>query len=413
MFEATRNSDCRYCGSHRLHLILSLGEQPPSNSFISPADLQLEKKYPLDTYWCEDCYLVQLIDVVPAKLIFDDYHYLSSTSRALVEHYRQLTAILSERFALKEGDLVLDIGCNDGIMLNAYADPGLRKLGVEPSSAGEFARKAGLDVIKSFFDIDCAANIVASRGKPIVITATNVFAHVDRIDLFLQGVRQCLHEKGVFVVEASYLPELVDGKLFDTIYHEHLCYLALTPMVRFFRTQGMEIFDAEQIPFGASGPALRVMAGIAGNHPVDDRVGALLQKERTWGVQHLETYSDFSNRVERVKSECLSLIDRLLKDGKRLGGYGAPAKGNTLLNYLGITTEQVRFIAEKNQLKQGLLTPGSHIPIVSDEEFLEAMPDIALLLSWNYLDFFLRKSEYIQRGGKFLVPLPDPVIRPA
>lgn len=408
-----KNSHCRYCNGSRLTKFLSLGQHPPSNSFLRADQLSLEERYPLDVYVCEECCLVQLLDVVEAEQIFGDYLYLASTSRALKAHYAAVVADISSRFGLKSGDVVVDIGCNDGILLSGYPVDGLVRVGVEPSKVADYAEAAGFNVVRRFFGPDAAREIVERYGKAKVVTATNVFAHVDNIGGFLDGVPLLLDDDGIYVIEASYLVDLIDQTLFDTIYHEHLCYLSLTPMVPFFERHGMEIFAAEKEPIGASGPAIRVWAQKTGGpHEIRPSVAQMLADEKVWGVGDVAHYQRYSTQVEAIRRELRAMIDDVRVSGARVGAYGAPAKGNTLLNYVGLSSAEIECVAETNPIKQGLLTPGSHIPVVSEEEFLERMPQYALLLTWNYLDFFLRNSDYIKRGGRFIVPIPTPRIVP-
>jgi hypothetical protein len=391
---AHKNSRCRYCGSSRLVQFLSLGQHPPSNSFLRPEQVLSEQRYPLEVYFCETCFLVQLLDVVPAEEIFGDYLYLASASKAL-------------------GNIVVDIGCNDGVLLSGYPLEGLVRVGVEPSKVADHAEAAGFQVVRGFFGADTARQIVGTYGKAKIATATNVFPHVDDIAAFTDGLPVLLDADGVFIIEASYLLDLIDQTLFDTIYHEHLCYLSLTPMVRFFEQHGMQVFAAEKVAFGASGPAIRVWAQKQGGpRKIEASVLQMLAAEKEWGVGDLARYRHYSAQVEEVKTDLLALINQVRSVGARVGGYGAPAKGNTLLNYVGLTAREIECIAETSRIKQGLLTPGSHIPIVSDEEFLSRMPQYALLLTWNYLDFFLKNSEYIKKGGRFIVPIPTPRIVP-
>uniref|UniRef100_UPI0040279343 class I SAM-dependent methyltransferase n=1 Tax=Candidatus Wunengus sp. YC65 TaxID=3367701 RepID=UPI0040279343 len=410
---AKKNTTCRYCGSNQLSKILSLGSHPPSNSFVSADQIALEKRYPLDVYLCEKCFLVQLLDVVPAEAIFSDYVYLSSSSKALKDHYAQLANYLTTRFLLKEGDRVVDVGCNDGILLHGYSSPYLVKIGVEPSKLAEIAKAAGMEVVNAFFSREVAKSMLNGYGTAKLITATNVFAHVDDIKSFVEGVVLLLADNGVFVIEAPYLIDLIDHTLFDTIYHEHLCYLSLTPMVRFLSQHDLEVFDVERVAFGASGPAIRVFVRkkTAGRQ-IQDSVPKVLTAEERWGVGRIECYMSYAEKVENLKRSVLRIIEDLRSSGAHIGGYGAPAKGNTLLNYFGITSSTIDCIAETNKLKQGLYTPGSHIPVVNEEEFLNKMPEYALLLSWNYLDFFLKNSDYIRKGGRFIVPIPVPRIVP-
>ena len=408
-----KNRTCRYCGSGSLERYLSLGEQPPSNSFIRADQIATEARYPLDVYRCGGCALSQLLDVVPAEAIFDDYVYLSSTSKALVQHYGRLAETVTARFGLGKGDVVVDIGCNDGVLLKGYTLPGLVRVGVEPSKVAEVALAAGFTVLREFFSTALAKQIVEQYGCAKVVTATNVFAHVDAIGDFVEGLLPLLGDDGAFVIEAPYLLDMFEQTLFDTIYHEHLCYLSLTPLMPFLERHALEVFDVERVPFGASGPAIRVFVQpFAADRPVRAAVQQMLEDEARWGVERPELYQGFARAVERIRAEVLEILARLKSDGAHIGGYGAPAKGNTLLNYLGLAPSLVEYIAETNAWKQGLLTPGSHIPIVSEEEFLTRMPEYALLLSWNYLDFFLGQSDYIRRGGRFIVPMPSPRIAP-
>jgi hypothetical protein len=408
-----KNTACRYCGSTRLVKFLSLGDQPPSNSFLRADQLHLERSYPLDVYFCDACNLVQLLDVVEAEEIFGDYLYLSSTSKALKNHYATLAGEVTKRQRLKAGDVVVDIGCNDGVLLSGYPLPDLMRVGVEPSKVADYAEAAGFKVVRSFFGPETAKQIADAHGKAKVVTATNVFPHVDDIGRFTDGLPLLLRDDGIFILEASYLLDLIDQTLFDTIYHEHLCYLSLTPMVPFFARHGLQIFAAEKVPFGASGPAIRIWAQKHGGpEPVQPSVPGMLADEAAWGVARLDRYQSYSAQVDAVRRDLLALVECVRSSGAKVGGYGAPAKGNTLLNYAGFTAAQIDCIAETNKIKQGLLTPGSHIPVVSEEEFLARKPAYALLLTWNYLDFFLKNSDYIKQGGRFIVPLPVPRIVP-
>lgn len=402
---------CRYCGSSDLVEILSLGDQPPSNSFLRLEDLTHERRYPLDLVLCRVCFLAQLRHVVSPKLIFDDYLYLSSTSGALKRQHHALAASLTKRFSLR-GGLAVDIGCNDGVLLSGFP-PEVRTVGVEPSRVAEIARQAGLKVIRGFFDDRVASEILSEHGTARVVTATNVFPHVDGIADFVDALLPLLGDSGVFVVEASYLPDVIDGGLFDTIYHEHLAYLSLTAVEPLLLRHGLEVFDVERVPTGASGPAFRFYAQREGGpESRTAAVAGMLSWEREWGVHSVETYLAFARRVRIVRERLLELLSELRATGAVIGGYGAPAKGNTLMNYVGLDVSVIREIAETNPLKCGLLTPGSHIPIVSETDFLIDRPDYALLLSWNYLDYFLEKSEYVRQGGRFIVPVPEPRIVP-
>lgn len=407
-----KNFQCRYCGSEELRKYLSLGDQPPSNSFISKKGIDSEVFYPLEVYFCEKCFLSQLLDVVPAKDIFDDYLYHSSTSKQLLELYADLVLKASKRFNIQSGDIVVDIGCNDGVLLKAYPD-NLKIIGVEPSNVADMASKEGFIIYKDFFGEETASKIDKDFGKAKIITATNVFVHVDDMNNFIKGFHDLIADDGVIIIEVSYLIDVIDRLLFDTVYHEHLCYLSLTPLSYFLEKNGLEAFDVERSEIGASGPSIRVfIQKKSGKYKIEESINDMLEMENDWGIGDFNTYQDYSKRVEDLKNSVVSLINKKIEEGSTVGAYGAPAKGNTLLNYFNLDSESIVCVAENNKEKIGLLTPGTHIPIVSDEEFLTSMPDFALLLTWNYLDYFLKNSEYLKQGGKFIVPLPKLSIKP-
>jgi hypothetical protein len=407
-----KNFQCRYCGSEELRKYLSLGDQPPSNSFISKKGIDSEVFYPLEVYFCEKCFLSQLLDVVPAEDIFDDYLYHSSTSKQLLELYADLVLKASKRFNIQSGDIVVDIGCNDGVLLKAYPD-NLKIIGVEPSNVADMASKEGFIIYKDFFGEETASKIDKDFGKAKIITATNVFVHVDDMNNFIKGFHDLIADDGVIIIEVSYLIDVIDRLLFDTVYHEHLCYLSLTPLSYFLEKNALEAFDVERSEIGASGPSIRVFIQKKnGKYKIEESINDMLEMENDWGIGDFNTYQDYSKRVEDLKNSVVSLINKKIEEGSTVGAYGAPAKGNTLLNYFNLDSESIDCVAENNKEKIGLLTPGTHIPIVSDEEFLTSMPDFALLLTWNYLDYFLKNSEYLKQGGKFIVPLPKLSIKP-
>ena len=413
-FHAHRRETCRICGGDDLARYLDLGAQPPSNAFVSTDDVAGEESFPLEVYLCRHCGLSQLGHVVAAGDIFDDYGYLSSTSEALCRHYRDLIDKALATFAPAEDALMVDIGCNDGIMLKSYPAGRYRLLGIEPSSAGAFARAAGFEVIDAFFDADLGNRLSASHGPAALITATNVFAHVDDIAGFAAGARALLADDGVFILEFPYLGDMLEQGYFDTVYHEHLSYLGLTPVVRLFGDVGLRAIAVERHPIGASGPALRVFARRDDSTvpAAAESVTAMLAEEADWGITALPAYEAFADRVDELKGRIAALVRSLNDGGHRIGAFGAPAKGNTLLNSVGLNGDDIIAAAENNDLKIGKLTPGSHIPVVDDDTFLQADISHALLLAWNYTDYFLANAAFIKSGGKFIIPLPEPHIRP-
>jgi len=390
-----------------------LGNQPPSNSFIAPSEITKEKIFPLIVNLCRDCGLSQLSEVVSSEDIFDDYLYLSSTSGALMKHYKGMIDAIIEEFKPAKNSLAVDIGCNDGITLRCYPKDQLRLLGIEPSSAGKYAIAEGFNVIQTFFNEEQGKKIRREYGGAVVITTTNVFAHVNDIISFAKGIYTLLDDNGIFVIEFPYLKDMVEQTYFDTIYHEHLSYLALTPLTRLFKDVGLRAFHVIHVNVGASGPALRLfVCREDSNHKKRETIVNMLEDERIWGITQPERYDDFAARVSEVRKALRHIIRDLIKRGFKVGAFGAPAKGNTLMNYVGFTQNEIVAVAENNELKIGKVTPGSHIPIISDEQFLNEGFPYAILLTWNYAEFFLQNSEYIKKGGKFIIPLPQCVIKP-
>lgn len=412
MNEPFYNRDnCRYCKSKNLVDFLDLGSQPPSNSFINKSEFTNEKSFPLKLSFCNDCYLVQLRDVVSGSDIFDDYFYLSSSSKALIHHFEAMTQKITSQYNLSDGDLVVDIGCNDGITLDAYKNNLLCKVGVEPSNAGDIAKSKGHKIYKSFFNLDIAHEIVKDHGIANIVTATNVFAHVDDMDSFVQGIPTLISDTGIFIVELSYLPKMFDSNMFDVIYHEHLCYLSLHPLIEFLKKYDLQVFCVEEKDMGASGPSVKFYINSVKSHvKIDQSVMDMIEYEKEWGISDIRKYKEFSTRVFDIKDKTISMIDNLLAEGKTIGGFGAPAKGNTFLNFLELNDTKISKISENNEKKIGKYTPGSHIQIISDNDFNKYNYDYALLLAWNYKDFFLSNSEYIKHGGNFIIPFPIPYI---
>lgn len=411
-YRCRRNDRCRICGSRDLVRYLSLGDQPPSNSFIAVDEIKDEQSFPLDIYLCTNCGLSQLLDIVSSEDIFDDYAYLSSTSRALCQHYQGMIDSILGDLQPPAGSLVVDIGCNDGITLNCYPEDSYCVLGIEPSSAGQYAVARGFEVIDRFFNEQCGRDVAVSHGKAKIITATNVFAHVDDIIGFAAGVRELLDDDGVFIIEFPYLVDMIEALYFDTIYHEHLSYLSIAPLDVLFAKTGLRAFHVERTEVGASGPALRLFVCLDdAAHATRETITTMRTAEAAWGISRIDAYEQFAERVRNTGDELVAMIRELKSNGAKIAAYGAPAKGNTLLNFIKADTSLIDAVAENNELKIGKVTPGTHLPIISDEVFLAGGYTHALLLAWNYLDFFLEKSPFIKDGGKFIVPVPKPVIR--
>ena len=398
-------NDCRVCKGRDITRILSLGEHPPVDNFTDAAHIKDEKRYPLDVYFCGTCNLVQLLDVVAEEELFHgEYAYFSSASVPLVEHFRSYAEDVKKEYT-KAGDLVVDIGSNDGILLQFFTDT-CRVLGIEPSAnVAEAARQKGIETMDGFFTVAMAKDIVGKYGKAKVVSANNVFAHIDDLDEIVQGVKDLLTDDGVFVSESHYLLDLVEHMEFDTIYHEHLCYYSVKPLRHLFGRFGMEVFDVQRV--NSHGGSIRVFARKAAGAPPESSVQELLALEEEAGLHTLERFSTFQKEVEVIRERLVSLVRDLRAEGKTVTAYGAPAKGNTLLNFCGFTADDLKYVTDTTPYKIGLLTPGSHIPVVSPEILKTDTPDYILLLAWNYRDFILKKEQALRdRGAKFIIPIP-------
>ena len=403
-----RRADCRLCGGDRLALVLSLEPTPPANAFV-PAGLlgRAQERFPLDLFLCEACGHLQLLDVVDPALLFEDYVYVSGTSPVFVKHFEDYAASVRARFQPEAGSLVIDIGSNDGTLLGFFKAAGHRVLGIDPArDIARRATEAGIETLCGFFGADLARRLRAERGQATVITANNVFAHIDDLAGVTDGVRTLLAPGGVFVFEVSYLLDVIEKTLFDTIYHEHLDYHAVAPLVRFFAAHGLEMIEAERV--SSHGGSLRGVVQLAGGrHPVGAGLTAALEAEQRAGLEKAETFRTFGRHIEALKDELGGLLRRLKAEGKSVAGFGAPAKATTLMYHFGLGPELVDYIIDDSPLKQGLFTPGLHIPVLSSAALAERRPDYLLILAWNFASPIIAKNTaFRDAGGRFIVPLP-------
>lgn len=384
---------------------LNLGEQPLANAFLDEVLLQKpEPKYPLRVAVCASCGLCQLRDVVNPEVLFRDYIYFSSGMPSS-DHFQNYAEEVVSNFILHKGDLVVEIGSNDGHLLRLIKDAGVDVLGIDPAlNIVEIANKRGIETICDFFSTTLACKIGKWRGAAQVIIANNVVAHIDDYYDLFEGVRLLLAEDGVFIFEAPYLLDMFENMAFDTVYHEHLSYLALRPLVQFFPKLGMEIFHVEMLP--VQGNSIRVYVCRQGRRGTQNSVFELLKKESLMKLNEVATYLIMAERIRNLKEEVRNLLCELKKQGKKIYGYGASAKGNTLLNYFGVGREIIECITEELPSKIGLYTPGTHIPVIDIREAQNNSPDYYLLLAWNYKNAILKKeSEFINSGGKFIMPV--------
>ena len=403
---------CRMCKSDNLTQFLDLGFAPPSDQFRRKEQMHEPVLfYPLEVMVCMDCGLAQLSYVVSPEVLYRyDYPYESSVTKTGHIHWTEFARTTTERLKLGKSDLVVDIGSNVGVLLEEFRANATQILGVDPASnIALIAQKRGIETLNEFFGVDVARQIVKNYGRATVITATNVFAHVDDLDAFMQAVDILLNDRGVFIFEAPYFVNLIKNLEYDTIYHEHLSYLSVKPLISFFKRFGMEIVDIQQRDI--HGGSFRVWVTRVGKMPVSPIVAELIKSEDELGIHKIGTLNKFALAVQQNRQELLWLLRQLKHGGKRIVGVSAPAKGMTLLNYSRIGTETLDFVSEKSTLKIGRFTPGTHIPVVSDDELFKQSPDYALLLAWNFAEEIMGNLKaYREKGGKFIIPIPHPYV---
>ncbi len=403
-------SKCRICNSSNIIKFLSLGIQPWCDNFLKESDLtKSEPEYPLELFFCNDCTLVQLGYTVPKETMFIDYVYMSGTTKSLEEHFKLIAKQIVDKFNLNSEDLVLDIGSNDGTFLEKFKNMGVKVLGVDPGKKQtELANKKGIETVNDFFNEDVAEKILKKFGKTSIISAAGVFFHLEELHSVVKGIKKLLTDKGVFVIQATYLPSMIEKNAFDIVYHEHLVFYTLKTLQNLLSKYNLEIFDVEQISI--HGGSIVVYASHPNQYTISSKVNDLLNYEEKNNFYKLEKYQEFSKRVEQVKSNLLKIINELKNKNKIIYGYGAPAKGNTMLNYCGIDSKSVELLVETNTLKCGLYAPGSKIKIIHEND-VSKIPDYYLILAWNFLESFLDKEkQFLKDGGKFIVPIPKPKI---
>jgi SAM-dependent methyltransferase len=395
------------CGEGALCEFLNLGELPLANRFVKRGDLGVEPRFPLRAAFCRGCKHVQLIERVDPRDLYEEYLYVSSCSRTLVEHLEGLAQAIVDRVRPTGDDLAVDIGSNDGTLLSAIARRGVRVLGIDPArNLAGLAAERGVPTWTTYFGAETAGQITKRHGRATVISATNSFPHIPLLNDYMQGVNELLAPEGCFVIEAHYLGDIVEQVAFDTIYHEHVSYWALGPLAALYERHGFEIADAERLPVHHG--QLRVWARRKGQQRPAARVGELIRRESELGLDRLDTFQAFAEKARRAASDLASLLGGLKREGRRVAGYGAPAKASTLAGAAGITGEMIGVIADKNPLKQGRTLPGTGIPILAPEQMLHWRPDYIVILAWNFAEEIMSELvEFRNGGGKFILPVPE------
>jgi SAM-dependent methyltransferase len=404
---------CRACGALGLANVLDLGSTPLANSLATTEDAAAsQERFPLALAFCGECSLVQITETVPPEKLFRDYLYFSSFSDTMLQHADAITKRLARERGLTRDSLVVELASNDGYLLQYYKQAGIKVLGVEP--AANIARVAelerGIPTLCEFFGLDVGIRLRAEGRTADVLHANNVLAHVPDLNGFVAGIAAVLKATGVAVIEVPYVRDMVEHVEFDTIYHEHLCYFSLTALDQLFRRHGLVIHAVERLPI--HGGSLRLFASPVSSAPVvGASVEGMLKEESSLGMNRAPYYENFAKRVASLRDSLVSLLATLKRQGKKIAAYGAAAKGSTLLNTFGIGRDVLGFVVDRSTHKQGRYMPGVALPILAPDQLLANQPDYVLLLTWNFADEILeQQAEYRQRGGRFIVPVPEPRI---
>lgn len=401
---------CRFCGTPLRHTFVDLGMQPLCESYLKPEQLnQMEAFYPLHTYVCNSCFLVQLQEYVAPKEIFSEYAYFSSYSDAWLTHAQNYVDMITNKLGLTAKSLVLEVASNDGYLLQYFVKKGIPVLGVEPAAnVAEVAIKKGVTTLVKFFDLDTARELASEQKYADVLIGNNVLAQVPDLNAFVESTKIILKPSGVITMEFPHLMRLIDRNQFDTIYHEHFSYFSFISVEKIFAAHGLTIYDVEELP--THGGSLRIYARHVEDEskPVTAFVNRLRELEISEGFADLQKYFSFAEKVRETKWNFLYFLIKLKRNGKSIVGYGAPGKGNTLLNYCGIRTDFLDYTVDRNPYKQGKFLPGTHVPILHPDKIKETKPDYVLILPWNIKEEIINQLSYISDwGGRFIVPIPE------
>jgi SAM-dependent methyltransferase len=403
--------NCRFCSNTLTNEFVDLGFSPPSNSFLSSAQLNLpEIFYPLKIMVCEKCFLVQIDEFAKHDEIFNsEYAYFSSYSTSWLAHAKAYTDMMIERFGFNQQSQVIEIASNDGYLLQYFKEQNIPVLGIEPTAnTAAAAKEKGIESVVDFFGVRLANSLVAKGTKADLLLGNNVLAHVPYINDFVEGLKILLKENGVITFEFPHLLQLIDKNQFDTIYHEHFSYLSLIAISRIFEHHGLDIFDVEEIT--THGGSLRIFAKHREDDtkPVSESVAKLMDKEINFGLNKLPVYQTDQEKAEKVKNDFTQFLIQSKQQGKKVAGYGAAAKGNTLLNFSGTKKDLLQFVADASPHKQNKFLPGVHIPVFNEDKIKTAMPDYIVILPWNLRDEITAQLAYIREwGGKFVVAVPE------
>jgi len=400
---------CRFCDEPLTDVFVDLGMSPLSNSYLKASELdQAERFFPLSAMVCSSCFLVQLREYESPEDIFSDYAYFSSYSDSWLEHASRYTDMVTERFNLSKDSFVVELASNDGYLLKNFLEKDIPMLGIEPAeNVAEVAIEKGIPTLMEFFGQQLAEKLASKNKRADLIIANNVLAHVPDINSFVGGIKALLKPEGVATLEFPHLLNLIRENQFDTIYHEHFSYFSLLAVTAIFESHGLTIFDVEEL--STHGGSLRIYASHQNSsHKIEESVRALYDRELKKGLDDLSTYSEFSESVQRIKRDLLQKLIEIKNAGKTIAGYGAAAKGNTLLNYCGVRTDIVDYVVDRNPNKAGKFLPGTHIPVKNVDVIKNDKPDYLFILPWNLKEEIISQNDFIRQwGGKFIIPIPE------
>jgi hypothetical protein len=401
---------CRLCNKPLNRVFIDLGLSPLSNAYLTPEQLnKMEPFFPLRVYVCDSCFLVQLEEFQTPSIIFSNYTYFSSYSSSWLAHARNYAMDIIDRFSIDKSWQVVEIASNDGYLLRNFKEANIPAIGIEPArNVAEVAEKNGIPTIVKFFGVSTAEDLVEGEIKADLLIGNNVLAHVPQLNDFVAGMKILLSQRGIITMEFPHLMQMMQNNQFDTIYHEHFSYLSLLSVENLFSRHGLTIFDVDELP--THGGSLRIYARHNDNHnyAVTGNIENMRRKEREFGLDSMETYDTFEAMAKITKCRLLETLIRIKREGKTITGYGAPAKGNTLLNYCGIRSDFIDYTVDMSPHKQGLHLPGTRIPIYHPEKIKETQPDYLLVLPWNLKDEIMEQTAGIRKwGGKYIVPIPE------
>lgn len=390
-------------------MFLDLGMMPDAE-VKTKEQLKDDKLYPLKLYYCRNCHLVQVIDIIPAEHLFTNYIYRSSVTKTLIDHFRDYAQEISSKFVRKEkGEFLAEFGCNDGVLLVPLKEKGINAVGIDPAKTLiDIAKERGINVISDYFTRGVAEDIVASKGKAKMITGSNVFAHIDNLDEVMKAVNILLKDDGIFAVEVHYFADIFEKLQYDAMYHEHLCNYSLLPLDYLMNKHNMEIFDVKRIPIHSGSIRIYAKKKSYGGYQRQQIVDELIAMEKKRGFGSEKVYFDFAEKVRKTKEKIVSLLLDLKKQSKSIVGYGAGGRSHIIVNYCQINENLLDYVVDESPERYNKFLSGIHIPVYSYSEMKKSFPDYYIMFAWNYKEEILKKEkEFLEKGGKFIIPLPD------